>query len=109
MYNDKIIQDDEIRHLEDELKSVLKRLELLTADIMVMQVSQATEPVSAEKQLVILKELESLLKEKSANSLKYTDTLRGIQGMEELADLIEDYDFTDALQMLQDVVKRLEG
>jgi hypothetical protein len=75
---------------------------------MVMQVSQTTEPVSAEKQLTILKELKSLLKEKSSDSLQYTDTLRGVDGMMEMVDLIEDYEFTEALHKLEDIIKRLE-
>jgi CheY-like chemotaxis protein len=108
LHTDKIINDDEISSLEDELRSVLKRLELLTADIMVLQVSQTAEPVSVEEQLVLLKELKSLLKEKSVNSLHYTNTLRIMYGMGELADLIEDYDFTEALQMLAEEIKRLE-
>jgi hypothetical protein len=74
---------------------------------MVMQVSQATEPISSE-QLVMLRELESLLKEKSTDCLKYTDTLRGVQEMGELVDLIEDYEFTKALKMLENVLKRFE-
>jgi chemotaxis protein histidine kinase CheA len=108
LHTDKIINDDEISSLEDELRNVLKRLELLTADIMVLQVSQTAEPVSVEEQLVLLNELKSLLKEKSVNSLHYTNTLRIMYGMGELADLIEDYDFSEALQMLADVIKRLE-
>jgi hypothetical protein len=75
---------------------------------MVMQVSQPIEPVSQEKQIAVLKELEPLLKEKSADCLRYTGTLRAMHNMEELVELIEDYDFTDALQMLGDIVKRLE-
>ena len=105
---DKNIQDGEINRLEEELEKVLKRLELLIADIMVMQVSQATEPVPVEKQLVILRELDPLLKEKNVDSLLYTDTLRTIPDMEELVDLIEDYDFKEARQMLEGIIKRLE-
>jgi HPt (histidine-containing phosphotransfer) domain-containing protein len=108
LYADKNIQEDEIQSLDDEVKSVIKRLELLTADIMVMQVSQPIEPVSPEKQIAVLKELEPLLKEKSADSLRYAGTLHSMHNMEELAELIEDYDFTDALQMLGDIIKRLE-
>jgi HPt (histidine-containing phosphotransfer) domain-containing protein len=107
LYTDKNTQDDEIRSLDDELRSVLKRLELLTADIMVMKVSQTTEPVSAEKQLGIFRELEPLLKAKSADCLRYTDTLRAVPGMGELAGLIDDYDFTEALQILEKEIKRL--
>ncbi|MCL2662843.1 MAG: PAS domain-containing protein [Oscillospiraceae bacterium] len=108
LYTDKQIQNDEIHRLKEELKSVIKRLELLTADIMVMQVSQANEPVSAGKQLIILKVLESLLKEKSADCLQYTSTLRGMHDMDDLAELIEDYEFTKALQMLEDITKHLK-
>jgi len=105
---EKVIQDGEMCHLDDELKKVLKRLELLIADIMVMQVSQEVEPVPVEKQLAVLRELEPLLKEKNADCLQYTDSLRTIPDMGELVDLIEDYDFKKALPVLEGVLKSLE-
>jgi len=108
LYTDKTIQDDEMQGFENELRGVFKRLEMLTADIMVMQVSQATEPLSVEKQLSVLRELYPLLKEKNADCLQYTDSLRTMSDMGELVELIEDYDFTKARHMLTDIIQSLE-
>jgi len=48
----------------------------------------------------LLSELEPLLKKGDFGAASFVEKLQGIAGMEEIAQRIDDYDFEDALQML---------
>ena len=50
----------------------------------------------------LLSELEPLLKNGEIGSMEYVDKLKGISGMMEIAELIEDYDFTGALELIHE-------
>jgi len=57
-----------------------------------------------ENELVLLfEELIPLLKQSDFSSLDYVDKLRGIEGMEELADKIDEYDFTGAVEFIENI------
>jgi CheY-like chemotaxis protein len=101
----KNLDDDEMHNLKTELKSVLERLALLPADIHISQISQKPQPISREKLRDLFSDLEPMLKEKDTDCLQFAELFRTLPEAEELADLIEDFNFKAALNAL-DILRR---
>jgi hypothetical protein len=57
--------------------------------------------IDPEEKAALLAELKPLLENTDFGAARYVEKLRGIEGMEELAELIEEYDFEGALKWRQ--------
>jgi len=65
---------------------------------------QKTVKVDAIEMRDLLNKLEPLLKSNDFSAGDYVDTLRKIDGMDELADLIDNYDFDGALKAIEGIL-----
>jgi len=75
-----------------DLKNILKETE--------GEKTKAVE-ISSEELVALLKEVEPLLKRDDFEAISYAERFRDIPGMELLADVIEEYDFENALVLLE--------
>jgi len=84
--------------LEKELSAVLEEYEPVYAEFE----NEKPEAVKINKEELsaLLEELKPLLQKGDFTAVSYVDKLRGIDGMQELAELIDDYDFTGALELI---------
>jgi len=89
--------------LEVELKSVLGKPEFLPS---VKKVSE--KPVYTKETHKLLEQLESTLKDKNAYSLMLADELSSYPGMEQLVELIENFNFPQALKTLRIIKNEME-
>jgi CheY-like chemotaxis protein len=89
---------EQLAALEKELKAALDELEPLLAETQ----TQKTAQISDEDLAVILNELKPLLKASDFGAAAYAEKLAGVPGMEKLAELIENYEFDDALALISD-------
>jgi len=85
------------------------RRELFAVLVEFKPLTEAEEPdkpealhISREEQMEMLAQLEPLLEKGDFAASGYVDKLRVIEGMTPLADLIDDYDFTAALDLLRE-------
>jgi len=62
---------------------------------------QETVTITESEKSTLLDELEPLLKRDDFGAAKYVDKLQSISGMEELAEMIDEYDFAGALAILE--------
>jgi len=84
--------------LEKELSFALREFEPL---VIKSEIAQIVE----EDLTDLFEELKLLLKNGEFDALNFVEKLRGIKDMDELADRIEDYDFTGALEILDSLDK----
>jgi HPt (histidine-containing phosphotransfer) domain-containing protein len=91
----------QLEHIGKELSSALCEFEPMVKE------GESEKPkavrIDAEKLAALLSELEPLLKKGNFNAINYVTDLQGIEGMEELAELINDYDFDSALEKLNSI------
>jgi len=86
--------------LEKELKKALIELEPLLKEA--EYAKPVTLEIKSDELSELLGELEPLLKKNDFGASDYVDRLRGIVGMDKLADRIDDYDFEGALLVLDE-------
>ena len=91
-----------------QLYSFKKELEdALTEFKPIMEAAEAEEleavQVPAEELALLLGELKVLLEKGDFGATGYVKTLRGIVGMKELAEKVDDYDFAGALRIIESV------
>jgi CheY-like chemotaxis protein/HPt (histidine-containing phosphotransfer) domain-containing protein len=88
----------QLENLEKELTAVLLEFESLVEE------AQAQKPkavfVSSQELSALFAELKPLLEKADFTATSYVEKLQGIVGMEELAQLIDDYDFKGSLNLL---------
>jgi signal transduction histidine kinase/DNA-binding response OmpR family regulator len=82
--------------LEAELELVLGRLEALAEEAETVK----RENLDAKRTSELLEELKEMLVNRNPECIKLTDELRAIPGAKELARLVEDYEFKQALEEL---------
>jgi len=89
---------EQLEFLKDELEKALGEYESVFLE------AQSARPdavqVSAEELELLFRELRPLLEKGDLKAANYLEKLYGIEGMEELASRIDDYDFEGALQIL---------
>jgi len=88
--------------LKDELSDALIEFELIldkTGDG-----KQEIVHMSKDELTILFNELEPLLKKGDFSAGSYVKQLRGIEGMQEAADLIDDYDFTGAYELIKKII-----
>jgi CheY-like chemotaxis protein/HPt (histidine-containing phosphotransfer) domain-containing protein len=90
---------EQLAVLEKELIAALNDFESLLNEA--DGKTQETVQVSNEVLTALLDELKPLLKKNDFGALGYVEKLRGIEGMGELADLIENYEFDGAYNSIQ--------
>jgi signal transduction histidine kinase/CheY-like chemotaxis protein len=94
-----LLSGKNISELEAELKIVISKLmPLLTED------NDFTSYVGTDKTRELFKTLKPLLIDKDAECLNYVEELRAIPGTKELAEQIGDYNFSDALTILNELM-----
>jgi len=93
----------QIETVETELKAVLTELESLVEN---KPPKPAAEPLDKEASLEILKQLEPMIKENDLDCMKHIESLRPVQGSEELIKHLEDFDFKPALKSLNELLKQ---
>jgi len=90
---------EQIRLIERELNEVLHDLEPLVAEAELNR-PEAVE-VDRSEVVELLALIKPLLIKGDFDAVDYVERLQGIAGLEELADLIDDYDFEGALGLLE--------
>jgi signal transduction histidine kinase/CheY-like chemotaxis protein len=90
---DNTLTEMQMKILETELKSVLTELSPLLAEINTVK---QVEPVDRKKLLPFLEQLESMLKNRNPECMNMLEDIHAIPGAEELAQLIEDFEFKEA-------------
>ena len=93
---------DKMKLLKSELTLVLEELRPLLDES-----GKGLEPLTAERILALFDKLEPLLENISPHCLGLIDEIRAVPGAEELARLIEDYDFAAAAAALAELRGRL--
>jgi CheY-like chemotaxis protein len=86
---------------EAELSAVLKELAPMLDEVMVS--SQA--PFNREQALALLEDLEPMLRTRNPECQNLLDRIRAVPGAEELADMVEDFDFKRAISTLSELRK----
>ena len=85
--------------LKSELSSALFDFEPIVQEV--EDEKQEAQQIDTEELKVLLNELKPLLQKSDFGAEAYVDRLRSIEGMQELADLIDDYDFVGALEFME--------
>jgi len=90
--------------LKEELSSALLEFEPIAEE------TSETKPeaveIESDKLTALLEEIEPLLKKGDFAAVNYVEKLQGIEGMQELAESIDEYDFTGALKILKSKMLR---
>ena len=89
--------NQQLDDLNKELSVAIEEFESLVGESSSSELVQLTP----EEKTILLTELEPLLVKGDFGASKYVDKLRTIEGMSDLADQIDDYDFTAALETLR--------
>jgi len=97
---------DQLENIERELKKALVDFEPLLKKAELERL--VTMKISAEETVSLLKELKPLLEKCVFSSSDYVERLQGIDGMEELANRIDDFDYEGALSLLNELSHRFE-
>jgi len=97
------ITETQLDLLEAELNTVLEKL----APMVDAEDNKAPETIDVEAVLKVFEELEPMLVKRKAECMNLLVPIRAIQGAEELARLVEDFEFALALGELNDLKGRL--
>ena len=101
----KIQPDEDIKRiLEAELKSVLNKLNSFMIETDHKHVDAITDAIKVRE---IIEKLEPMLRSHSSECLNLLDDIRAIPGAEELALLIDDFSFKQALAELDELKKKI--
>jgi len=100
------LKNEEDNHTPEQLDALKKVLSSALSDFEPMLEEALEEKVEAaaasdEELTALFDELEPLLKNSDFAASNYVERLQAITGMEELAELIDDYDFTAALELIK--------
>jgi len=95
----------QMKILETELSSVLDKLSPLLSK---EKSRKRKKPVDTEQAMELIRVLEPMLKNRKPESMYLLDDLRAIPGTDELANYIEDFEFTQALTALERFKETLE-
>ena len=93
---------EQLKTLERELSSALNEYEPLVIEAEAERPD--AEQIDDEKLKSLLTELKPLLEKGDFGASDYVEKLHAIIGMEELAELIDDYDFEGALKLLNSIL-----
>jgi hypothetical protein len=93
---------EQLDMLEKELVSALDGFEPIVKE-MESERPEAVQ-IDAEELEAMFAELRPLLEKGDFGAAGYAEKLLGVEGMEELAERIDDYDFEGALQVLNDIL-----
>jgi len=91
----------QLRIFQNELSEALYDIENKLKDVEDENAESVSLQLSEDEKFALLDELEPLLKRDDFGAAKYVDKLKTIDGMEELAELIDEYDFAGALTLLE--------
>jgi len=98
--NDKADQTpQQLRIFQKELAATLYEFENLIKNS--NEEKKDSIKLSGKELTGLLEELKPLLEKDDFGAAKYVDKLKGISGMEELADLVDEYDFAGALKLTE--------
>jgi len=89
---------EQLSVLEKELSSALIEFEPIVKEI--KSIEQDSTQVDNVELAALFAELRPLLEKGNIAAVSYVEKLQGITGMKELAERIDDYDFEDALKVL---------
>ena len=95
---------EQLRIFEEELSSALADFEQII--LKTKEDKLKAVQLSDEELTQMLKEIEPLLRKNDFSALGYVERLRDTTDLEELADLIDDYDFAGALELLEKVISK---
>jgi len=96
----------QMKALETELKIAIEELEPHISDISDPPENNA---ISAKDAKLLLDDLEKVLIDSDPASMKYVDKLKLISGSEELIQLVEDFEYTDAIKALKKLRKSIKA
>jgi len=99
------LNKDQASYTSEQLEAIDKELEKALHEYEPLLIEAESEKpkaiqVSAEELAALFKALRPLLEKGDFNAVSYVGKLQGIVGMEELAERIDDYDFENALKVL---------
>jgi len=89
---------EQLETFKNELGETLRELEPIL--IKAQSEKTDTEQISDETLTSLLEKLRPLLEKGDFGAVGFVERLKGVEGMEKLAELIDDYDFEGALQLL---------
>jgi HPt (histidine-containing phosphotransfer) domain-containing protein len=94
------------RHTDGQLLEIETELNKALAEFSkVLEETEAREPesvqLSAEELAGLFAELKPLLEKSDFGATEYAERLKGVEGLEKLAELIDEYDFHGALELLE--------
>ncbi|MCL2442926.1 MAG: ATP-binding protein, partial [Treponema sp.] len=98
---------EQMTDLENELKTAIAELEPFVHEEIVN--ISAKELLSIEEAKALLDELEPILTDSNTECLNYIDSLRLIQGSEELIQQIESFKFKQSLETFAELKKKVIG
>ena len=108
---EKALHDETSQHTQLQL-DILKR-ELTAALVEFEKICKESKDEKIEAKIIsdddlaiLLEDLELLLKKGDISSLDYIGQIQGIEGLEKIASLISDYEFTDALGIVRNIRSR---
>jgi len=90
---------EQFADIESEMAAALKEYEPLVAEAEAQKQAKTTQADEGELAGIIA-ELRPLLEKSDFEASKYVERLQGIEGMEEVAERIDNYDFEGALALL---------
>jgi len=99
------VTDEAWNALEHELNQVLKELEPLLSKA---QDAVPDKILNASEALSLLNKLKPMLANMNPESINLLDEIRSIPGTEELAKHIEEFEFKPALEILCELIKKME-
>ena len=91
---------EQLETLKEELSSALSEFNKIISEGVEEKVEKHYD---REELNIMLEELEPLLKKGNFNALDYVEKLQSITSMETLAELIDDYDFTGAYELVKKI------
>jgi len=103
--NSNNVTDFQMEILEEELNSVLRKLNPLLVESAINNGNQITDKNEAT---AILNSLEQMLINRNPKCMGFVDDLRRITGAENLADLVENFEFVHALDELKKLKARID-
>ena len=98
---DNLTTGEKMRILEAEFNKVIKGLMPLLDEI-----KTETKVFDRDKALLIIDQLEPMLQKRNPECQNFVNDLRAIPGAEELADMVEDFDFKAAVMTISELKKK---
>ena len=96
---------EQMETLERELSAVLKELEPIATEHATAKT--AAEPVDTAAAVELLNKVKPLVEDDDSECIEFVDELRNIPGSEELIMRIEDFDFSSAAELINELIEKL--